>query len=108
MYEEEVNKVNYSTNEQRIGTWIDGKPLYRVAGEIDFNNDLTILNGTTTFNFKKVTGWVVREDGIQNQVPYEANENKRAEFYAGSGKISLAARGSGRLSYIFEYTKTTD
>lgn len=32
---EEVNGFdNYSTTEQRIGTWIDGKPLYRIVKQI--------------------------------------------------------------------------
>ena len=35
---EEMAKEKYSTDEQVIGTWIDGKPLYRKVGTIKFTS----------------------------------------------------------------------
>ena len=107
---EESKLEEYSTSEQRIGTWIDGKPLYRVAGEVDFNNDLTILENTSTYDFKKVLGWVIGSNGFGNQLPYRTTEDNRATIFTQNDKsrIGISARGSGHLVYIFEYTKTTD
>ena len=33
--------ANYSTNEQTIGTWIDGKPLYQITYNITFTDNNT-------------------------------------------------------------------
>ena len=39
----DINKSTYSTTEQRVGTWINGKPLYRKV----INFTTTILENTT-------------------------------------------------------------
>jgi hypothetical protein len=57
------NIKDYSTNETRVGTWVDGKPLYRqvlhktlsgaqnqVVGTIN-NVDLIILGGTSVIKY---------------------------------------------------------
>lgn len=38
---DEANNNNYSTEEQIIGTWLDGKPLYRKTIVIDITTDDT-------------------------------------------------------------------
>ncbi len=37
---------NYSTSEQVVGTWIDGKPVYEITA--NFNSEITINSGTFT------------------------------------------------------------
>lgn len=54
--EEEINQENYSLGEQKIGTWIDGKPLYRKViklNTINRGSDNTSYNISTP-NLKEV------------------------------------------------------
>lgn len=110
------NKLNtYSTDEIRIGTWIDGKPIYR---KVYIENNPTTgewayINTDNTYNIKMYKGFyqrtnnrldalsVGREDAMplictirNNQIEYKIDST-----YA-SGKISVY--------FILEYTKTTD
>ena len=111
-----VNGMNtYSTDEIRIGTWIDGKPIYR---KVYIENNPTTgewayINTDNTYNIKMYKGFyqrtnnrldalsVGREDAMplictirNNQIEYKIDST-----YA-SGKISVY--------FILEYTKTTD
>lgn len=42
----------YSTEEQRIGVWIDGKPLYRkvISTNTSYNQELEILHGVSNYD----------------------------------------------------------
>ena len=115
----EASRV-YSTEETVVGTWIDGKPIYRkckpfsvidiatgvatnVAYEADFSNDID----------HKVT--------LLAKADYTLSNSKRFETLP-SSKVSLRFVGTGVNIYntdpsnitnvsgviIFEYTKTTD
>lgn len=111
-----VNSINtYSTDEIRIGTWIDGKPIYR---KVYIENNPTTgewayINTDNTYNIKMYKGFyqrtnnrldalsVGREDAMplicsirNNQIEYKIDST-----YA-SGKISVY--------FILKYTKTTD
>ena len=111
-----ANKLStYSTDEIRIGTWIDGKPIYR---KVYIENNPTTgewayINTDNTYNIKMYKGFyqrtnnrldalsVGREDAMplictirNNQIEYKIDS-----IYA-SGKISVY--------FILEYTKTTD
>lgn len=44
---------NYSTNEQRIGTWIDGNDLYQCTFEVTLAQNVTHIS-TSSLNIKKV------------------------------------------------------
>lgn len=107
----EVNdKFNYSTEEQRIGTWIDGKPLYRK----------TIYRGQNLNSF---------EHGIKNVDKIIINNDYTFRVHNSGNCISLNASGAGTYTYAnqstvtinnaagaspsqvyitLEYTKTTD
>ena len=58
-----VNNINtYSTNEIRIGTWIDGKPIYR---KVYIENNPTTgewayINTDNTYNIKMYKGFYQR------------------------------------------------
>lgn len=112
---EEIEIINqgeetYSTTEQVIGTWYDGKPLYRQAGEKAVDKNTTILYGISNYNFKRVTGWIIRDDGFENQVGVYTGANDHATIYRSADKqtLSFASSYKGTLTYILEYTKTTD
>ncbi len=131
VYEEilDVEKVNaqqnYSTEEQVIGTWIDGKLLYRKVVEIssiDANansvdasisipnlNEITNIGGTlkTSFGAYKPLNTVYCDgSNIVNHYTFQV--------YAITGSMLTLVYGDfwktnfGKLSTILEYTKTTD
>lgn len=109
------NKQHYSTTEQVIGTWIDGKPLYRKVINIDSlpnnankNYDTGLTHGTHSIkNFY----------GCYTNGQYDLGINE----YSGSNYIRTViafalniqiTTNSDKSSYsgfvVIEYTKTTD
>lgn len=99
---------HYSTNEQVIGTWVDGKPLY----EKSFN-----LPSTITINNSSWTSTGVSISDIKNVVDGELNRNGLQKF-----ACSLRAENSVIVIQTYfngaqcntdsvitvRYTKTTD
>ena len=117
---EESKLEEYSTSEQRIGTWL-GKPLYRKVFEVSetsiSSSDTTVINFNLDNNVdvKKMNGFLKTQtsnygfnlsyngvcDGFRmrlfnNTVQILASEDVAAEKKITSGNI------------IVEYTKTTD
>ncbi len=101
------NVENYSTTETRIGTWIDGKPIYR-----------KVVQGSLTLSPQT---WV-DTDIVDNTIDLLINAKS---FYAGSntavleinanrtsdGKIQVLSTLSTTTyptAILLEYTKTTD
>ena len=125
---------NYSTTEQRIGTWIDGKPLYQIT--IQDTMPTVTTEGTrvgksidvstlSVENCVKIDGFVYSDGTRIENVPINMFQN----FYNGSylyvfsemesdlnsnilNHIFIAttrANLSGKLVYItIQYTKLTD
>ena len=112
---EKVNaQQNYSTGEQIIGTWIDGKPIYRKVfiGNINFNElNFSLPNIDTII---KMNGWATSEYSNSWLIPcYRQDEYKNDVFYStGSQEIRLSFgsfyNSSKKYQLIVEYTKTTD
>ena len=127
VYQEFYNETNrevYSTAEQRIGTWIDGKPIYRktilqntfTAGESEINHNISDVE-----RIVNISGIAYRTDGSAEPLPtlcppeyielwqlsvYDVNRT-RYRIYVGSNLITDYAR-LGELYLTLEYTKTTD
>lgn len=107
----------YSTNETRIGTWIDGKPLYRKvisAGTITASNT-TIANIQNIDTLVSIKGSAYSSQfGQKYGIPNV--HNSIAEYYINllvSGNGVVIRYGSGFSQFdnvmaILEYTKTTD
>ena len=106
----------YSTDEQRIGTWIDGKPIYRKVidtGSLP-NTDIKTINHNISNidNIISIHGWAYRSsDNVFLPLPHVAN-NTAISCYSTKNRIEIttyADRSSFTVSYIIlEYTKTTD
>lgn len=108
-----INAISkYSTTEQRIGTWIDGKPIYRKV--INFTNTSTNWETIDTIS---TLNEIVRMNGYV----YDSDNNKTAIPSYGTDSVSLYVTQSGAIrkkatSYyqnksgvlIIEYTKTAD
>ena len=116
---------SYSTEEQVIGTWIDGKPIYRKVIEVEslicttVFNESTLIEDTSNINIKSNRGSVKWGDSI---VPFpfyfdrmdtntkilidtSCYNNKFVLRYSQTSGIQQINIG---VSLIIEYTKTTD
>lgn len=108
------SEVNYSTNEQVIGTWIDGKPLYQITISIDGNytgnGNVTISDIPSGIDVKTYNGILSYEEsgtykpvGIgNNYIIYPFNAFNTIRFTIGSGTFHFIG------SLTIQYTKTTD
>ena len=111
----------YSTNEIRIGTWINGKPLYRkvytgtkVSGSNktiplrDLNIDYVNFYGFITGNQGKTDG------AYEFPINYYENSNAfiRANIHRKYMNLTIVSAESpyfnGDYKMVVEYTKTTD
>lgn len=111
------NKHTYSTEEQVIGTWIDGKPLYRKTlvynGAVTGTNyiDLTSLN--YEFIVIKETS-LIRSNFIFSPVRYNMQSaNDLAEVFIDNTQkkmnINIGSPWNNINCYVtIQYTKTTD
>ena len=116
-------KNNYSTDEQVVGTWIDGKPIYQKT----FLNAITLDNSTYNSQIAhgisdigvilEVKGVVIRpSDGFSWSIPsafYASNENYTYIAHADHNNLILSRTNvSGwngfKVSFTIQYTKTTD
>lgn len=112
------NGMTYSTNEQIVGKWIDGKPLYQMTGTI--TNDITI-NGTTTLISNFVTTYNVSElvsstgsviYNSNSQGPFTSVGNGTMCVFIASGNLNLyipfTSATINKVTYTIKYTKATD
>ncbi len=115
----QANKINnYSTNEQVIGTWVDGKPLYRKVlstGTLPNNGILTIpYNVDNLKRILKVSG--IAYGGTYGLLLPASNSISSSviNVYINYGVKAIEIQTySDRTSYTegyitIEYTKTTD
>lgn len=111
----------YSTEEQRIGTWIDGKPLYRRVVNIT-SPEATTINKTYPLEIA-VDRMVRLQAVLQSQVSVSTSKYPLPFFYENNVYLSVwysvgslyAKAGSSAVEYLnqpvtvlMEYTKTTD
>ena len=103
----------YSTEEQIIGTWIDGKPLYRkvldigqytwIIGDNSFAHNIANLDIMINIDYtmQYTNGkWYSNWDGID-----------RENWVTDTTNLIIASTGDAKFNkfyLILEYTKTTD
>lgn len=112
----------YSTEEQVIGKWIDGKPLYRkvvtVTTPTANGNNIPIMD-LTSLNIERTISIIgsLNTDNAINTVPYYVNSNTYIFFYIGGpgntkpGWLNVSLGPSyvnKEVFVVLEYTKTTD
>lgn len=105
---QEIDDPNvYSTTEKRIGTWIDGKPLYRkvVQGSLTLSPqtwvDTDIVDSTIDLLINAKSFYAG-----SNTAVLEINANRTSD-----GKIQVLSTLSTTTyptAILLEYTKTTD
>ncbi len=112
------NLEQYSTNEIRIGTWIDGKPLYRKTFDISsITNSNTNLVDISSLNIDKVVlirGCLKASNGYQEPMPLSDSSVNYSSLYITHtsirGRADISDTG-GTITSAYatiEYTKTTD
>ena len=111
-------KQTYSTDEVVVGTWINGKPIYRKVinmGDIPSNSSKIINHNIKNIDFvTSISGLGVTSTNHYN-IPFSPNEamfsGLSVSIRASSTEISVSTNKvvSGHTIYgIMEYTKTTD
>lgn len=127
VYDDDGNLVSgsgntYSTEEQRIGTWIDGKPIYRKVIPFKFSssaNKLSINHNITNLGYAiKAYGFIpgsvenrfipqfyYNMDTIYSITIYHISSTTINIFYGDYAKNNL---NTNQCYIIIEYTKTTD
>ena len=105
---------NYSTTETVVGTWVDGKPIYRKV--VQSNAHITgsgaiahnIQNLGTVVNFE---GWYIK-DGAYFTLPYShSNTRYLIGVFINTTDINFRCGDLADFDasyFILEYTKTTD
>jgi hypothetical protein len=114
-----VPAVHYSTDEQVIGTWIDGSTLYRRTFYYDnqsglISGDNKIIQLDSVINVTKVDGFLVNPDNNKRWIlPYSKGSSTTAVIITDDHYINLYVNSdswaSTRKVYItIEYTKITN
>ena len=114
---EEIDDPNtYSTTETRIGTWIDGKPLYRKVFTIT-NPQSTNTNYEDVSNLNIQTqahlyGYYKTSSGNKFDIPFYDSESNYSVIFLGDANYIRGRFGNPSIitdiKVILEYTKTTD
>lgn len=113
--EEHIDGVtSYSTTEQIIGTWIDGKPIYRKVINVNSLPEATRTTITLDINYNKIiTIRGMASNGTTHiPIPWadENNISNVMKCFVQENNLMIDT-GSDRTNYgaffVVEYTKTT-
>lgn len=103
---------HYSTTEQVVGTWVDGKPLYEKT--IDTSLSVSTGGSANITQLSNIDHLFMTEASFEESgIIYMLNEmSTRVMFNKNTGYLSLkAASGAswyGQIKITIRYTKTTD
>ena len=114
-----INDLNtYSTTEQRIGTFSDGKPVYRKTLIANITNTNTVNVALDITNQDKVwincgLGFFMKDDKSISMplIYYYDSSNYVRTYISGTNaqiKIGASSWAPGTAYIVVEYTKTTD
>ena len=103
----------YSSTEQVVGTWTDGKPIYR---KIYFGTNVSVSTSNTTIssNFIQNKDNIISMSSIVElgNYPYLGNTINWNTLLSPNGDLIMVAfetnRTFNKVNVIVEYTKTTD
>lgn len=120
-YQDLENQEIYSTNEVKIGTWVDGKPLYRKVFNFTTTSSAytftTYNTGLTNVGISFIDGGYIDNNGVRtplNIARIHSNQiynNDYNWFRMTAGNINYEVGNSQASAdaYVFVcYTKTTD
>ena len=109
------NLVDYSTNETRVGTWINGKPIYRKVvydttprsvGNYDISHGIQNYDEIVSYKTLCYQSSSVIHDGSSTS---SLSGSERVTSYFNNSNISIKTSWTiVKTIIIIEYTKTTD
>lgn len=117
-----TNMFDYS-NEQIVGKWADGKPLYQkvfvVTDQNNINFDVSSLNIDTCCKLECVIDYVAVSNNYRYRRPLYCSTENQGEYFLAflrdntiqtriSSYLSSAIATFNKITYILTYTKTTD
>ena len=110
------NLTTYSTTEKIVGTWIDGKPIYRKVIESTVANIESVINNLGFDVISDIRGWAVSNYDNKWLFPNysKADSNYSIDIYLDNytNNINLDFgsyyNSSNVVKAIIEYTKTTN
>lgn len=111
-----INENQYSTEEQLVGTWIDGKPLYQKTysfnATIDGNEHSTIQSPSGYDKIIEITGTVYYAPSATGYVPVNAQFDSAYTMFVDVWNGYLRYKGTGwtgtwPMYVTIKYTKTT-
>ena len=106
----------YSTSEKRIGTWVDGKPIYRKVVKITnpqtSNTDYVVVSNVIE-NLIKLYGYMKASNGAKFPVPQTDSDSTYSVVFMTTGgglrgRFSYINAAPAEVYVVVEYTKTTD
>lgn len=112
-YEKRLQKLEdnvYSTEETVVGTWTDGKPLYRKVVSTTTPSTgsdwISVVELPTTIRIKKIQALL----GGYLPIPLYITTSHYVVFQIVNGNIQMNVAGytNNSVEFIVEYTKTTD
>lgn len=100
---------NYSTEEQAVGTWIDGKPIYRKTFQLETELVVNAVNSACS----EIPIDITNVDRIINVMAYQNRDNFAVSncmaVKMSDKRIGIwAINTMGAQFIVIEYTKTTD
>ena len=109
-------KDTYSTNEIKVGTWVDGKPVYRkvIEGVTSNTQDtgyvISSINDIETLVL--YTGSILDNNSVKHKIGTYLGGQYHSDIYIDTIGNVYISHGSAMVnksySLIIEYTKTTD
>lgn len=115
-YKEFSNQVHYSTTKQVIGTWVDGKSVYRTIYQGDIANGTKLFSNVDAIVDIRGYGYLANTTRkvILNGLSTDASNTLFSSFFALDGSIEIYAKygGDSTTAYnstiILDYTETTE
>ena len=113
--ESEMNKETYSTNETRIGTWINNKKLYRKVFEVTPTTTDWNYENHNISNLDKIIncyGYASNSQYTSNRIPLNTYSTSGIDILVQTSRIAFKSTDSNLTNtpwvIVLEYTKTTD
>lgn len=114
---EKISFAEYSNTEQVVGTWIDGKPIYRKVFNIASPQTTNTNYNFVSANVGSLVGlWGWMASSANDVIPVPQMDNAQQTYsvvFINSrgylrGRFSFAGSAPSTVVVIAEYTKTTD
>ena len=112
----EVEKHTYSTTEQVVGTWIDGKPIYEITiptGSLPNNSAISLTTPSNIGYVIEYSGFVYNTSDSTHQRPLPlsagGSSDIRLDLNSGTLRITTYSNWNNYEGYVtVKYTKSTD